>query len=205
MDIPVFSPFFGFSSISAPEIAVEVDSFREGTFLYQRHVVKGAEVSPVTFERAASPFDSDFYDWITYTIEGNRNQVSSSSLSHQITGALGDRTGTQSWRRNIVVIQFTRIGIPIGEGGPLAIGIGAAFLTLASGGAAFASTGLALAGFGPFEFAPRIPGRGWLLHNCLPINYRAASDFDAASGAISLVELEVQPEFIEEFSLGFKP
>ena len=57
---------------------------------------------------------------------------------------------------------------------------------------------------GPFQFAMRIPGRAWLLNNCTPVRYRAGNDFDASSGQVSLQELEVQPESIEEFSLGIK-
>ena len=120
------------------------------------------------------------------------------------------------------MIQFSRININgFFSSDPLiatAIAAGAVTLTAAAFGAAggagagsaflagAAATGGAMyAGIGPFEFANRLPARAWLLHGCLPIRYLAGSDFDASSGAVSIQELEVQPEYIEEFSLGLKP
>ncbi len=44
-----------------------------------------------------------------------------------------------------------------------------------------------------------------MLHDCIPTEYIAASDFDANSSAISLMNLTVMPEWIEEFSLGLTP
>jgi phage tail-like protein len=214
-EMPVFSPLFGFSSISAPEISVELESFKDGTFQFQRHVVKGAEAGAVTFARAASPFDSDFYEWISYAINGSRAQSSSRSLSKIATGFLGDKGGFDTWRRNILVLQFTAInpanvsgttGVVASlaaaglVGGSLLSGAGRQAVAVGAVGAVGAWQGV-----GPFEFASRLPARGWMLYGCVPTNYRAASDFEANSGDISIVELEIQPEHIEEFSLGVKP
>lgn len=218
---PVFNPLFGFSRISAPEIALEVEQFKDGTYLYNRSVVKGGQVSPVVFERAASMFDSDFYEWIALALYGNADFQTGGTLG-KIPNALvsGGRT---SPRRNILVVQFTRVnagklsnaradlavaGVFISIIAGTVIGAaatGQASVGLAAGAGAGAIAGGSAIGYGPFEFASRIPGRAWLLNNCLPVRYRAASDFDASSGQISLQELEVQPEYIEEFSLGVKP
>ncbi len=46
-----------------------------------------------------------------------------------------------------------------------------------------------------------LPGKAWLLYDCLPKRYKAATDFDATSSDISLTEIEIQPERIEEFAL----
>jgi len=47
----------------------------------------------------------------------------------------------------------------------------------------------------------RVPGRVWMLWNCLPSRYKAGGDFDATSGAVSIMELEFTPDAVEEFSL----
>ena len=213
--VPVFNPLFGFSRISAPEIGVEIESFKDGTYLYNRNVVKGGTVSPVLFERAASMFDADFYDWITYTLHGNKDFEEGGTLG-KATAAVGNflaggNRGTP--RRSLLVVQFTSINIGGIEDRAFAIAATATLATIATAagaglgaGIAIGATGGALAlGLGPFEFATRIPARAWLLHNCVPVRYRAGNDFDASSGEVSLMELEVQPEYIEEFSLGIKP
>lgn len=52
-----------------------------------------------------------------------------------------------------------------------------------------------------WEGIQRVPGKAWLLWDCIPTRYKAASDFDAASGQVSIAELEIQPWAIEEFTL----
>jgi hypothetical protein len=47
----------------------------------------------------------------------------------------------------------------------------------------------------------RVLGKGYILHNCLPTRYKAGTDLDATSSEVSVAELEVQPEYITEFSL----
>jgi phage tail-like protein len=215
--VPVFNPLFGFSRISAPEISAEIETFKDGTFLYNRSVVKGGSVSPVLFERAASMFDADFYDWIMFTLHGNKDFEEGGTLG-KISNFLTSG-GRVSPRRNLLIVQFTNINIAGGGDGvrdiALRVAGTAAIAAITAGLAGSSVAGAAIAGaavggsvalgIGPFEFATRIPARAWLLHNCLPIRYKSGSDFDAANASISLQELEVQPEQIEEFSLGIKP
>ena len=47
----------------------------------------------------------------------------------------------------------------------------------------------------------RALGKGFILHNCVPTRYKAGTDLDATSGEVSIAELEIQPEFVTEFSL----
>jgi hypothetical protein len=226
--VPIFNPLFGFSKISAPEIGVEIEQFKDGTFLYNRSVVKGGSVSPVLFERGASMFDADFYTWIIHTLHGNKDFEGGGTLGKVVAGLLGTPT-TQSPRRDLLIVQFTTYNLaavsnnidnPVLAGavaagmaavGALGIaatggdGLGAGLGSVGSSVAGSAFGGVASVGLGPFSFATRIPARSWLLHNCLPVRYRSGNDFDASSGAVSLMELEVQPEYIEEFSLGIKP
>jgi phage tail-like protein len=201
---------FGFSKISAPEINAEVETFKDGTFLYNRTVVKGGSVGSVTFERAASMFDADFYDWIMFTLHGNKDFEDGGTLGKIASFLTGG--GRTTPRRNLLIVQFTNINLA-GASTALKIAgtVAIATITAGLGGVTGAAIGAAAVGgamhvgIGPFEFATRIPARAWLLHECLPIRYKAGSDFDASSAAISLQELEVQPEQIEEFSLGIKP
>jgi phage tail-like protein len=216
--VPIFNPLFGFSRISAPEINTEIETFKDGTFLYNRSIVKGGSVSPVTFERASSMFDSDFYDWIMFTLNGNKG-IDDSGLLGRVAERLGSTTtkilGGVSPRRSILVVQFTNINIAnlvtgkIRGDDAIAIGIAAGFATLAGSllGGAAGGLGVAAAalGIGPFQFATRVPARAWLLRNCIPVRYRSGSDFDASNAQVSLQELEVQPEQIEEFALGIRP
>lgn len=56
-------------------------------------------------------------------------------------------------------------------------------------------------GNGAWEGKPFLPAKAWLLWDCLPVRYKAASDFDAMSGAVSVAELDIQPWAMTEFTL----
>lgn len=43
------------------------------------------------------------------------------------------------------------------------------------------------------------PARSWLMHNCLPIRTSPWPELDANRSDIALTELEIQPEWVEEF------
>lgn len=214
-DIPVFTPLFGFSSITSPEISVEAEQIPDGTSIFKRYVIKSASVPTITFSRAATLFDSDFYDWIMFAIYG---QKVGSQFGSTVGNFLNQRAGDV--RRNIVVIQYTSINNPVvaqalffgllgaaagaGVGGILGAGVGAT-VGAGVGSATGLATEAAGGGIGPFAFASRIPARAWMLHNCLPVRYKAGGNFDADSPAVSVAELDVQPEYIEEYNLGVKP
>lgn len=224
---PVFTPIFGFSGITAPQMSVDVDKFKDGTYIYSRNVVKGASAGGVTFKRAASIYDSDFYDWIYSAIYGV-DKKSFSSLSDIANSLIGSVVPTRI-RRDLLLVQFARVNMsgtfakhaggeysnPVADAflGVLStlisVGIsgGAFTLTSASAIAGGAGAALGVGGFsmGPFQFASWMPARAWLLHGCIPVNYKSSNDFDANSAGISLMELEVQPEYAEEFSIGPKP
>ena len=199
----MFTPAFGFSSISSPEISVELESVKDGTHLFSRYSAKSGSVGSVVFGRGSSMFDADFYRWIVHTIHGNKNFEGGGTLGSRGISAI---FGTQviSPRKNLLIVQFARINLAatadvntnlsaeISGNGKITAGVSAVL------------SGLVGVGLGPFQFASRLPARAWLLHDCLPVRYKSASDFDATSGDISMQELEVQPEYIEEFSLGGK-
>jgi hypothetical protein len=53
-----------------------------------------------------------------------------------------------------------------------------------------------------WDGASFVPGRVWVLWDCLPTRYKAGSDFDAHSADVSMMELDLQPHAVEEIVLG---
>jgi phage tail-like protein len=197
---PVFSPLFGFSSITAPSISLELETFKDGTYIYPRNVAKGATVGAITFQRAATLYDSDFYDWINLAIHGQTSDGS-----------------TPPVRRTIVVIQFTRINLASGSdataiatagafaallGASLVAGNGINVESAVTGAGVISAGALAGIGVGPIAYATRLPARAWILHGCLPVHYTASGELSANSPDVSIMSLEVQPEYIEELSIN---
>lgn len=211
--VPLFTPLLGFSAISAPEITTEITTINEANWFFSRKVIKSAEASNLTLMRASKWYDSDFYRWFMAALTGN-------------TGGVGSRhalsVGGATPRRDLLLVHFLAHS-PLREGeGSAAAALGLLALqgtatalvgsptSLASG--AFAGGGFASAAsigvtgvggsLGPFEVAPRLPAKAWVLYGCLPSRYKAAGDFDATDSAISIQELEVAVEYWDELSLG---
>jgi len=164
-------PLLSFKSITAPEVQLEVEELAEGTHPFKRHLISGGSVSSITLTRGASFYDSEFWRWIVATVKGSPG------------GPFGSMSGK---RRNLLLIQFT---------GYSATAIGEA-------GAELQAVAQVARGFLPdVGGILRVPARAWLLMDCLPIRYKSGSDFDASSSEISLMELELHPDRIEEFSI----
>jgi hypothetical protein len=217
-NIPIFTPLFGFSGITAPRIQIEMDTFKDGTYIYPRNVVKSASVNEITFTRAASLYDSDFYDWIYQAIYGTT--AAKDIDPSRFTSTLAKVNG--GVRRNILIFQFARVNLAAGDSTAGRVAAGAAIgavVGAAAGGLSGAvagagvGVGAGIAGglsggaipVGPFTYAAWLPARAWLLHECVPVSYSSGSDFDANSGAISLMNLTIAPEYIEEYSMGIRP
>jgi len=205
LSLPIFTPLLGFSSITAPEMTLEVVDIDEANTLFKRKVVKGGSVNSLVLSRASSWYEADFYKWITATVEGS-------------TGNSKLPIGGITPRRELLLVQFlSRAPFDVSTGvaaGALAAGV-AAVVTGANSGAgalgvagalgnvtAQAAAGAALVKLGPAEVAPRLPGKAWRLYGCLPSRYKVGGDFDASSGAISIAELEVAYEYFDEISLA---
>lgn len=56
-------------------------------------------------------------------------------------------------------------------------------------------------GISAWEAAAFLPGKAWLLWDCIPTRYKPGSDFDAMGGEVSIAELEIQPWAVTEFTL----
>lgn len=50
--------------------------------------------------------------------------------------------------------------------------------------------------------ANRIPARAWVLRGCLPGRYKAGSDFDASSSAVSVASIDIYPETVDEVTVA---
>lgn len=178
---PVLDPSLGFSAISSPEITVEMKDIQPGNWEYKRRVVKTADVGAITLSRGARFYDSDFYNWITRAIRGEDPS-----------------------RRNLYLIHFLSLR-SVGSGVIQTVAgatVGSLSSIASGGGLAGAVTG-GLGGAILSSFIDdRIPGRCWSLHDCVPTRYKAGSDFDASASEVSIVELEVQPEYVEEVTVS---
>jgi hypothetical protein len=212
--VPLFTPLLGFSSITAPEINVEIQDITEANWFFKRKVVKSADTSNMTLMRASKWYDDNFYRWMLAALTGN-------------TGGRGARhalaIGGATPRRDLLLVHFlSRSPIPEPSANAAAAGVGllalqgtatalvgnpASFGSLAAvrGSTALASSlGASALGapLGPFEVAPRLPAKAWVLYGCVPSRYKAAGDFDATDSAISIQELEIAVESWDELSLG---
>lgn len=212
LGLPLFFPLYGFSRITSPEVSLTTKTIREANWPFDRKVLMGANVSPVTLERGVFWLDSDFWKWVQASVFGDI------SLSAGFAGP--------TIRRNIMLVHFFSRG-PVGagdlEGFDTAKAInntlGAAGL-LATAGIGFSLTnqsalsdagvvvgGASIGGFTAATVlspgsAVRIPAKAWLLYGCIPTRYKTASDFDASSSAVSLAELDLEYERFEEISLA---
>lgn len=176
--LPVLTPLFGFASITAPEISIQTQDIREGNWHYPRKVVKDAELSPMTVTRGVTFPDSDFYRWIITAIEGDPGYFSQ---------RLGLNIGGVTPRRNFVLVHFlSRSPIPAPDAPD------------------FVESALNTVGplISPIDFLTRrIPGRAWLINGAIPRRYKAGGDFDAMSSAISVQELDIEYEGLEQITL----
>lgn len=211
--VPLFTPMLGFSSITAPELSIELTTIVEANWFFSRKVLKQADAGSITLMRASKWYDDDFYRWIIAALSGT-------------TGGFGSRyaraIGGATPRRDLLLVHFLAHS-PVPDGGAQAAAA-AGLLALQGtatalvGGAQSLKAGAVLGGglvgagsavsgalgasLGPFEVVPRLPAKAWVLYGCVPTRYKASGDFDATDSAISLQELEVAVEYWDELSLG---
>lgn len=211
--LPVFLPGSSFSSVTAPEINIEMQDIPEGNALFTKRVIKKGEISSITLQRGATAYDSDFYRWMMVALTGRPKFFG---------GRTPVQLGGPSARRTLLLVHFFRhsilpqartaginaaasaavSGILSGIDGGAATGVFGGAVTAV--GAAAGAVG-ALAGQGsplPLGTAVRLPARAWLLQGCLPTKYKAGGDFEATNADVSIMELEIAVEAVQEFALG---
>lgn len=81
--------------------------------------------------------------------------------------------------RNLLLLQFTGINVAAWGG---------------------ASVDLPVA-IEAWEIAQFLPGRAWLLWDAIPVRYKPGSDFDATSGEVSIMEIDLAIHAMTEFAL----
>jgi hypothetical protein len=202
--LPVLNPLAGFTTMTSPEITAQTREIEEGNWHYPRTVIKNARISPITLTRGVRFTDHDFYRWIVTAIEGNTAHFNA------LTG--GFPIGGPTPRRSLVMVHFLS-RLPISptldnaaraRGRVVAEGIQDIAQSAVDPGvlnALKAGAGVLGTFLGPFDIAGRLPGRAWLLSGCLPLRYKSGTDFDASSSGISIAELDIQPEGLDEVSL----
>jgi len=209
--LPIFSPFMGFSSISGPEITLDIETIKEGNWIFDKKVVTGGSVGPITLQRGVTWWDSDFWHWVMATLKGDAEEFTAGIIP-------GLRTGGVTPRRTMMLIHFFNrmLGDPLGSGAAaqanlartalvgvgVAAGSGAASGATAGGAVFTLGAGLGALGLN-FEFAPRVPAKVYLLYGCVPSRYKLDSDLDATSGNVSIQELEMQVEMVEHKTFEF--
>lgn len=225
LSVPVLNPLMGFSSITAPEITSEVVEIQEGNWFFKRKVIGKAGVSSITLTRGATVWDKDFYNWIIHTISGESPGESGQGglLANTVNaafgaGVAGSAHSNPSPRRNLLLVQFfprnpffddvasalALTGQTVGDissGTTAGLGLRVAAQNLNNAQDRIQSLSNTIS-FGPPSLITLIPARAWVLYNCIPSRYRASQDFNARSSDVSLMELTVEPEDIEEILLG---
>jgi len=211
MGMPILTPLFGFSAITAPEISLETQDVNEGNWYFTRKVVRRGSIGNITLSRGVFFYDNDFWRWIIASISGDMTSTSFAPIG------LGDAGPTP--RRTLMLIQFfassgisdnplvavTELGGVAGLA-VMAAGVGGVNpIQLAAGVAA--SVGLAAAtalttNVGPFQFAIRVPARAYVLQGAIPVRYKAGTDMAGDSSAVHVAELELAVDMFEEITLG---
>lgn len=211
--LPVFLPGSSFSSVTSPEVNIEMQDIPEGNAIFTKRVIKKGDVSSITLQRGATAYDSDFYRWMMVALTGRPKYFG---------GRTPVQLGGPSARRTLLLVHFFRhsilpqaltaganaaasaavSGILSGIDGGASAGVFGASVTPVGAAVGAAS---ALAGQGsplPLGTAVRLPARAWLLQGCLPTRYKAGSDFEATSADVSIMELELAVESFQEYALG---
>ncbi len=198
--LPIFTPLSGFATITAPEITVELQDIKEANWPFKRHSIKSSDVSPITLTRGVTFANSDFWRWIIASVMGD------TEWQLKIPAIPPSRIGGPTPRRQLILIHFfsrNPFGTLANAAAAVINGVfdtGAAAAGALNPGTVPSALSAALGQFG-FDIAPRIPARAHVLHGCLPTRYKVGSDFDARSGEISIAELDIKPELVEEISL----
>lgn len=200
---PILTPLFGFSAITAPELTIDVQEIAEGNWFFKRKILKRtADIGNITLQRGVTFYDTDFYSWIINALAGEQLISATSSLASPggIAKAFG-RTSVFNPRRNLLLLHFFSRNVLSGPVDAI-LNLGASALGLGAG----AATGAGQAIFGTLDTTNNvnklIPARAFMLKGCLPIRYKTGTDFDATSAQVSIQELEIAVEQMEQVVLG---
>lgn len=200
----VLQPQIAFSSISHPGLDIDTEEIKGGTNPFPVHFTSGGKVPEITLERGVHLGDQDFHNWAKLAIYGRG-----------------------LYRRDLLLVQF--FSEPLSPTDRTLAKLGAAQATMGllstidgiGGGVevaaqAFASaSGLAIVGAGGqvaagaagavSDVQAAIAGRAWKLIGCIPTGYKSGPGLEGTSSDITVAEVTVQPEYMEEFSINGPP
>jgi len=205
----VLFPSVGFSSITAPELTIETEEVREGTDNFMHHVLTKASTNTITLTKGVTPFNSDFWRWAVACLKGSPADPNASLLSFLADlGKAVTFTGAPEIpgkRRNLLLMHMTGIS-PEGLVQAMETGSG---LDMLKGAALFPAAGITAVAESLSSMTQglldvgitSIPGKVYMLFDCLPTRYKPGSDFEADATAVSIEEIDICYHHFEEFSL----
>jgi phage tail-like protein len=176
-DISLLSPkaitLFGgsyasFARVSVPSVTIETEEIKEGVWPFRRRAIVGASMDTVLLERGVTIPDSDFWQW-----------------------AVGAITGEIA-RKTVIIQLMARTQEPALFPGPQQDRMRSASLS--------GSLRLGQADIVQYKVNPVLPivAKQWTLHECIPVRVKPASDLDASSAEVSLTELEIHANWMEQ-------
>lgn len=196
----VLIPSAGFSSITSPELTVNARDINEGTALFPHPVLGKGTVNTIVLQRGVSPFNSDFWRWIVSCLQGKVQKKPGAELLSTLP--IVGKMYPSAKRRNMMILHMTSMS-PSGVAQALKAGGYASAKAVAfSPFTAFVRNDAPGGAFGDLlDYGiSHVPGKMYLLQGCLPIRYKAGSDFDASSTQVSIEELEIKYFKFEEFA-----
>lgn len=168
-----FTPELGFSGITMPEITLENEPIKDGTSPWVRKAIGKASVSQMTCYRGVRFWDNDFWDWTQNAIIGQQSPRKTLLLMHLTNLSVSALTSEGR----------TTAGSQPRRGDPLTWDV--------------PSVGIPV-GWGEMKLAA---GRMWLLSGCVPARYKPGSDFDANNSDVSIQELSIDIESMQQINL----
>lgn len=171
----VLGNFASFARISIPSVTLETEEFKEGNWPFRRRVITAASVDTITMERGVTLYDSDFWLWASAALNGLTTRKS--LLINLMHRTQEPALGPSQ--------QQARQKAPVLTG----------------------SAGVNNFSLVTVQLRPTIPiiAKAWVLHEAIPVRIKPASDLDAASSEVSIAELEIHANWIEQKPFPFMP
>ena len=174
----IFGGAFGsFSRISIPSTNIETEEFKEGVWPFRRRAIVGASLDTVLMERGVTMLDSSFWTWAMAAITGD---ASRKMLIIELMHRAKPNLPILSSIRNGNILGSSSGGRSLGVTANTAPNVQATVLTA--------------------TISPELPvvAKRWVLHECIPVRVKPASDLDATNAEVSIAELEVHANWMEQ-------
>lgn len=176
----VFDPGLGFSAISAPDLTAEMFTITPGNAVFPHKVIKRGQQNTLTLQRGAFLHDGEMWKWFIAALTGDAGSTFSLYGGRRnLLLAHFSMAEEAQWLKNYRAVKDRNAGL------------------LAKAGAFAALTSLPM-----YAYLGSVPSRCWILYDCLPSRYRAASDFNAKGAEVSFREMGLEYADIDEIPLG---